>query len=76
LIGAMTLAVALATTNASVQVFDPSKYPDIMGQWKRPPGVANQWDTRIWPIRLGRRVSTFPGPGARLRSPNWSTLIP
>jgi hypothetical protein len=51
LIGAMTLAVALATTNASAQVFDPSKYPDIMGQWKRPPGVANQWDTSKPPRR-------------------------
>ena len=45
-------AVALAiTTNASAQVIDLSKYPDFSGQWKRPPGVANQWDTSKPPRR-------------------------
>src|ERR1700719_3583502 len=58
-IGAMTLAVALATTNASAQVFDPSKYPDIMGQWKRPPGIANQWDTSK-PPRRGQQAPLTP----------------
>jgi len=51
LIGAVALAVAFMTTTASAQLFDPSKYPDIMGQWKRPPGVANQWDTSKPPRR-------------------------
>jgi len=51
LIGAVALAVAFMTTTASAQIFDPSKYPDFMGQWKRPPGVANQWDTSKPPRR-------------------------
>jgi len=29
---------------ASAQAFDQSKYPDWGGQWKRPRGVATQWD--------------------------------
>ena len=51
LIGAVALAVALMTTTASAQIFDPSKYPDIMGQWRRPPGIGNQWDTSKPPRR-------------------------
>src|SRR5215510_14284806 len=55
LIGAVALAVALMTTTASAQIFDPSKYPDIMGQWKRPPGIGNQWDTSK-PARRGQQA--------------------
>jgi hypothetical protein len=51
LISAVALAVAVMTTTASAQIFDPSKYPDIMGQWRRPPGIGNQWDTSKPPRR-------------------------
>jgi len=59
LIGAAALAVALVTTSASAQVFDPSKYPDVMGQWKRPPGIGNQWDTSK-PPRRGQQAPLTP----------------
>jgi hypothetical protein len=48
---AAALAIVLVTTGASAQVFDPSKYPDFMGQWKRPPGIGNQWDISKPPRR-------------------------
>jgi len=59
LIGAVALAVALVTTSASAQVFDPSKYPDLMGQWKRPAGIGNQWDTSK-PPRRGQQAPLTP----------------
>jgi hypothetical protein len=30
---------------AAAQAFDETRYPDFAGQWKRPPGVSNQYDT-------------------------------
>ena len=44
-IGALALAAALMMTVAAAQAFDESKYPDLAGQWKRPPGISNQYDT-------------------------------
>ena len=42
---AMAQAGALAMTlTAQAQVLDFSKYPDIVAQWKRPPGIGIQWD--------------------------------
>ncbi|HKA40801.1 MAG TPA: hypothetical protein VKF40_02305 [Burkholderiales bacterium] len=29
----------------NAQAHDEAKYPDWNGQWRRPPGVGNQWDT-------------------------------
>jgi hypothetical protein len=43
-IGASMLAAALLMTAAGARAFDDSKYPDLSGQWKRPPGVSNQYD--------------------------------
>ena len=43
LLGAAVLLGALALGTAAF-AFDDSKYPDFNGQWKRPPGVANQYD--------------------------------
>src|SRR6478672_7778608 len=37
----------------STQAFDETKYPDWSGQWRRPAGVGNQWDTSKSP-RQGR----------------------
>jgi hypothetical protein len=45
---AVSAALAIATTCA--QAFDETKYPDWSGQWRRPAGMGNQWDTTkpIW----------------------------
>jgi hypothetical protein len=42
---AMTLASALLMSFTAAHAFDESRYPDFNGQWKRPPGVSNQYDT-------------------------------
>jgi hypothetical protein len=52
-IGSMALAVAVIATATSALAFDETKYPDWSGQWRRPPGVGNQWDTSR-PPRQGR----------------------
>ena len=41
--GSLVLAAALAAPVTGVHAFDESKYPDWAGQWRRPPGVNNQW---------------------------------
>ena len=43
-ISALALAAALMMTVAGARAFDDAKYPDFNGQWKRPPGVSNQYD--------------------------------
>jgi hypothetical protein len=53
-IGSIALAAAALIIAAnSVHAFDETKYPDWSGQWRRPPGVGNQWDTSR-PPRQGR----------------------
>ena len=44
-IGLIALAAALIAAVTSAQGFDEMKFPDWSGQWRRPPGVGNQWDT-------------------------------
>jgi hypothetical protein len=44
-IGAIALAATLIAAAADIQAFDETKYPDWSGQWRRPAGVGNQWDT-------------------------------
>ena len=43
-IGAISLALVLCGPIAGARAFDESKYPDFNGQWRRPPGIANQFD--------------------------------
>jgi len=43
LLGAAVLMGALVL-GTSASAFDDAKYPDFDGQWKRPPGIANQYD--------------------------------
>jgi hypothetical protein len=43
-VGALALTAALLMIMGAAQAFDDSKYPDWNGQWRRPPGVNNQWD--------------------------------
>jgi len=42
-LAALALMATLSTTGAA-SAFDATKYPDFSGQWKRPAGVATQWD--------------------------------
>jgi hypothetical protein len=44
LLGAVALAALLAAGLTGARAWDDSKYPDFNGQWKRPPGIANQYD--------------------------------
>jgi hypothetical protein len=43
-IGAISLALVLCVPIAGARAWDDAKYPDFNGQWKRPPGIANQFD--------------------------------
>ena len=43
--GAMTPAALLALSLATAAVaHDETKYPDLSGIWRKPPGIGNQWD--------------------------------
>src|SRR5712692_6468501 len=41
----VALIAVLCMALVSVQAHDETKYPGWNGQWSRPPGVGNQWDT-------------------------------
>jgi hypothetical protein len=43
-IGAVALVAALMAAICGAAAFDETKYPDWSGQWKRPRGLATQWD--------------------------------
>ena len=43
-ISALALATAMIAGAIGAQAHDEKKYPDFGGQWKRPPGIANQYD--------------------------------
>jgi hypothetical protein len=58
-IGAFSLAFVLCAPLASAFAFDDSKYPDFNGQWTRPPGVGNQFDTSK-PKDRGQQVPLTP----------------
>jgi hypothetical protein len=45
----LLLATAMIAAATGAQAFDQSKYPDWSGQWRRPAGVGNQWDTSLPP---------------------------
>jgi hypothetical protein len=56
-LGLIALAAALTVTIAGAQAFDDSKYPDFAGQWRRPPGIGNQFNTAR-PARQGEAPLT------------------
>ena len=58
-IRAITLAGVMIIAAAGAQAFDQSNYPDWSGQWKRPAGVGNQWDTSK-PPRRGQQPPLTP----------------
>jgi hypothetical protein len=39
----VALAIALLATPCAAQVVDSGKYPNLKGQWLRPPGSPNNW---------------------------------
>src|SRR6202163_2159282 len=41
---ASLIAAAAMTISVAAQAYDEQKYPDWAGQWRRPPGVNNQWE--------------------------------
>jgi hypothetical protein len=41
---AQASALAMTLAAAQAQMLDLSKYPDIVSQWRRPPGIGIQWD--------------------------------
>src|SRR5215475_13154756 len=53
-IAAITMAAVLAMFSVTARAHDESKYPDWAGQWRRPPGIANQFDTSK-PPREGQK---------------------
>jgi hypothetical protein len=59
LIGVIVLAAALWASTAAAQVIDFGKYPDLTGQWKRPPGVGISWDPSK-PSGLGQQAPLIP----------------
>jgi hypothetical protein len=44
-LGSIVLAAVLCMAIADARAHDETKYPDWTGQWRRPAGVGNQWDT-------------------------------
>jgi hypothetical protein len=56
---AAVLAAFCALTLPGAQAQDQSKFPDWSGQWKKPPGVGNQWDLSRPPGR-GQRPPLTP----------------
>jgi hypothetical protein len=58
-IGAVCLALVVCVPIAGARAFDESKYPDINGQWRRPPGIGNQFDTSK-PQARGQQVPLTP----------------
>ncbi len=57
--GAIALIGALAVTMTGAFGFDETKYPDWAGQWKRPRGLATQWD-QTKPAGLGQEAPLKP----------------
>src|SRR5258708_8733537 len=55
----MRAAVPIIAAAAGAQAFDQSNYPDWSGQWKRPAGIGNQWDTSK-PPRRGQQAPLTP----------------
>jgi len=43
-LGSLLFAAAMIFSLAGAKAHDESKYPDWNGQWRRPPGVNNQWE--------------------------------
>jgi len=58
-IAALTFAATVSLPSAGAWAFDESKYPDFSGQWRRPPGIAIQWD-QTKPLGRGQQAPLTP----------------
>jgi hypothetical protein len=58
-ITAIALATAFCVSMHGARAQDEAKFPDLSGQWKRPPGVGIQWD-QTKPIGLPQRAPLTP----------------
>jgi hypothetical protein len=54
-ITAIALATAFCVSMHGARAQDEAKFPDLSGQWKRPPGVGIQWD-QTKPIGLPQQA--------------------
>src|SRR5262249_55874813 len=59
LIGAVVFLALLALPVPEAAAHDESKYPDWSGQWRRPRGLATQWD-QDKPAGLGQEAPLKP----------------
>jgi hypothetical protein len=66
-IGAVALAAAFMAAICGAAAFDETKYPDWSGQWKRPRGLATQWDQGK-PAGLAQQAPLIPEYQARLEA--------
>ncbi len=53
------VAALLGAATSGAQAWDETKYPNFGGQWKRPPGIGNQFD-QTRPPREGQKVEFTP----------------
>jgi hypothetical protein len=58
-ITAIALATAFCVSMHGARAQDEAKFPDLSGQWKRPPGVGIQWD-QTKPIGLPQQAPLTP----------------
>jgi hypothetical protein len=56
---ALALAAAFSAATGTARAWDDTKYPNFGGQWKRPPGIGNQFD-QTRPAREGQKVEFTP----------------
>ena len=57
--GAVALTAALMMAVSPAAAFDETKYPDLSGQWRKPPGIGNQWD-QTKPLGLAQKPPLTP----------------
>src|SRR6266545_4114894 len=58
-IRALALVAGLCVPAIGAQAWDETKYPNFGGQWKRPPGIGNQFD-QAKPARAAQQVPFTP----------------
>src|SRR6266481_9806409 len=64
-LAALAVMAELVLMFGTAAAFDDSKYPDWSGQWRRPSGVATQWD-QTKPSGVAQQAPLIPEYQARL----------
>jgi hypothetical protein len=57
--GAVALTAALMFAVSPAAAFDETRYPDLSGQSRKPPGIGNQWD-QTKPLGLAQKPPLTP----------------